>query len=291
MRMWPDCVPCILGMTVNLARDVGLDEAALKDAMRGVLSMDFVRERASALQAPLVVAEIWAQLVALAGEPDPLRAQKDSQNEAALRLLPVAEAYVRDSPDPLMAALKLSIAGNVLDTMVGPLGAPDGGFLEETVRRSLDSGALEEVRRRLQDARAIAYLTDNCGEIVFDRLLIETIRACRDVDITVVVRGAPVINDATLEDAVATGLTGAARVVGNGDPNPLPSTMLSRVSPDVRRTIEGADLVISKGGANFELLEEEAGLAGKVTFLMHAKCHPLCTIHRTPPGGLILCNR
>ena len=291
MRMWPDCVPCILGMTVNLARDVGLDEAALQDVMRGVLSMDFVRERASELQAPPVVAEIWARLVAVAGEPDPLRPQKDSQNEAALRLFPVAEAYVRNNLDPLAAALKLSIAGNVLDTMVGPLGVPDDGFMEETARRSLDPGALEELRGRLREARTIAYLTDNCGEIVFDRLLIETIQAGRHVGITVVVRGAPVINDATLEDAVATVLSDAARVVGNGMPDPLPSTMLSRVSPDVRLAIEGADLVISKGGANFELLEEEAGLAGKVTFLMHAKCHPFCTIHRTPPGGLIICNR
>ena len=172
MRMWPDCVPCILWMTVNLARDVGLDEAALHDVMRGVLSMDFVRERASELQAPPVVAEIWARLVAVAVEPDPLRPQKDGQNEAALRLFPVAEAYVRNNLDPLAAALKLSIAGNVLDTMVGPLGVPDYGFMEETARRSLDPGALEELRWRLREARTIAYLTDNCGEIVFDRLLI-----------------------------------------------------------------------------------------------------------------------
>ena len=291
MRMWPDCVPCILGMTVNLARDVGLDDTALKDVMRGVLAMGFVRDGSSELRAPLVVADIWARLVALAGNPDPLRSQKDAQNEAALGLLPLAEAYVSGNPDPLAAALKLGIAGNVLDTMVGPLGAPDDGFLEETARRSLDPGALEELRRRLRDARTITYLTDNCGEIVFDGLLIETIQTGRDVDITVVMRGASVINDATLDDAVTAGLLATACVVGNGDPNPLPSTMLSRVSPDVRRIIEGADLVISKGGANFELLEEEAGLAGKVTFLMHAKCHPLCSLHRAPPGGLILCNR
>jgi len=112
----------------------------------------------------------------------------------------------------------------------------------------------------LERARRVAYLTDNAGEIVFDRLLIETIKQAASLEVVCVVKSVPVLNDATLAEAKLVGIDRLATVMENGINGPLPGTILARCSGDVRRLIEDADLIISKGGGNFDTLDEEIGL-------------------------------
>ena len=98
------------------------------------------------------------------------------------------------------------------------------------------------------------------------------------------------VNDATITDALAVGLDAVADIVGNGITEPLPGTDLSKVSQRVRRLVEEADLVISKGGANYEMLDEEPALAGKTTFVLFGKCDPLCGSHGAERNDLIVFN-
>lgn len=149
-------------------------------------------------------------------------------------------------------------------------------------------GSLEE---RVRHAARVVYFTDNCGEIVFDRLLLETITRISKLEVTAVTRSLPVLNDATVEDAKVVGLYGVVPVIENGISVPLPATMLAWTSPEVRGLVEKADLVIAKGGANYECLSEDESLAGRVTFLFQGKCLPLCRAAEVGLGSLVVLNK
>lgn len=291
MRVWPECLSCLLASTVNVARQVTQDDEQVRRLVERNLRLKPFRGSVFDTFAAYSTMEMWQLVVEMAGDPNPLAEKKRQQNAAALGFLPEAREAVAKSADPLVASLKLCIAGNVLDTMVGPLRPPVRQMIAEVERQELDESALVEFLRRLHAARSILYLTDNCGEIVFDRLFLERLEHERVVDVVLVARGLPTINDATVEDALAVGLDAVARVIGNGISIPLPSTDLDLVSEEVRNLVGEADLVISKGGANFELLDERPELQGRVTFLMHGKCGPLCGVHGAAPGDLIVSNR
>lgn len=149
---------------------------------------------------------------------------------------------------------------------------------------------IEVLRERLSKTRRLVYFTDNCGEIVFDRLFLEVISRIYDLDITIVTRTLPVLNDATLQNALSAGLGEIAEVVENGIQEPLAGTILAKVSPQVRSLVERADLLISKGGANYDCLTEEPTVAGETTYLLHGKCYPYCFENNVPMGTLIIRN-
>ena len=160
--------------------------------------------------------------------------------------------------DPLRAALGYAMTGNFID--FGAMDSVDEGKLSALLadapeRVAPDTPAYLELVRDLAAARRLVLLTDNCGEIVMDKLLAETIhRLYPSLEITVLVRGGPVLNDATMEDAVQVGfdhLEGIT-VMGNGDR--LAGTALDRISPEAHRAITEADLIIAKGQGNYETL-------------------------------------
>jgi hypothetical protein len=142
---------------------------------------------------------------------------------------------------------------------------------EEDIKRSLSqslagpfAGDLDSFRAAISEAGEILYLADNTGEIVFDRLLIERLPA---PGITVAVRGAAVLNDATLADARVAGLDQVAQVIDNG--SGAPGTILGECSAAFRERFESADMIIAKGQGNFETL---AGGPGNIFFLLKVKC-------------------
>ncbi len=170
------------------------------------------------------------------------------------------------SEDPLRTAIRLAIAGNVIDSGINS--ALTESQVEEAVAESLaaplDRKSLEGFRDATGQARDILYLGDNAGEIVFDRLLIEQLN-CEKV--TFVVRSGPIINDATMEDAMAAGLTDIVRVIDNG--SDAPGTILEDCSEQFRRHFNEADLVIAKGQGNYETLND---VLGRVFFILRLKC-------------------
>jgi len=219
---------------------------------------------------------------------DPLKDRRTEQNRKALNIYPFVKELLHESTDPILEALKFAIAGNSIDAMLDAKSGIDRKMI--SFLSGINPKAVEEFKKRLEKAGKIVYFTDNCGEIVFDRLLIETMRAEYDCRITVITRTVPVLNDATLEDALSVGLGEVASVMENGIKEPLPGTILSKVSPEVLAAVNEADLVISKGGANYETLTEEDGITGKTTYLFQAKCYPYCKAHNVPLGALIVYN-
>jgi uncharacterized protein with ATP-grasp and redox domains len=186
----------------------------------------------------------------------------------ALEILPELERIVASAADPFSAAVRMAIAGNVID-----FGAP-GGVTDDLRRelvgaldRPLTGGgeaAVARLREAASAARSILYLTDNAGEIVLDRLLIE--RLPRGA-VTVAVRSAPAINDALVEDAETAGLDRLAEVIGSG--STIPGTLVDQCFSSFVERFRAADLVISKGQGNYETMSDERG---PIFFLLRAKC-------------------
>ncbi|NLT35243.1 MAG: DUF89 family protein [Gaiellales bacterium] len=292
MKAWPDCLPCVLSLVISTARRNGLDDERVRAVMERVLDAGIVSLGSFSHQPSYDLAAAWRLLTDFTGEADALRKDKIRQNQQALLLYPEAHAYVVSAPDPLANALKLAIAGNMLDAVINVDTAAPDTLLRSLESLALDAEELAELRRRLSSASSLVYLTDNCGEVVFDRLLLQVIRKNWIVETTVVVKETPTLNDVTMTEALEVGIDhDCDRLLGNGTQEPLPSTDLSLVSDEVRKLVEGASLIISKGIGNFEVLEEDPSVAGRITFLIHAKCTPMAALHGVREGSLILVNR
>jgi uncharacterized protein with ATP-grasp and redox domains len=288
--IWPDCIPCILRMSLDVGGLASMDESQLRELVREVLNSPYLSGEGCKVTPPEVIRDVWLKIYELTGEADPVKPVKAQENRKALQSYPVAKEVVSKSPDPLLQAVKLAAIGNSLDLMGDAKEEPMREINETLSKFVVDSGAVEALKGRLSKARRLVYLGDNCGEIVFDRLFIEFIRETHDPDVTFVTRTFPVLDDATLQDALTVGMDKVARVMENGISEPLPGTILEKASPQVRGLIEESDLVISKGGGNHDTLTEEESLSGKVSYLVQAKCHPYCTIYQVPLGALIVHN-
>ena len=200
------------------------------------------------------------------GDPDPYRQVKARSNALALSLYPALKERIRMSADRFASAVRLAIAGNVID--FGCRSDLGDDEVRQAITDAMD-GAFDEVavanlRREISGAKDILYLADNAGEIIFDRLLIEEMPMDR---ITLAVRGSPVINDATRSDAEAAGVTALVAVIDNG--SDVPGTILECCSSYFRDRFAQCDLVIAKGQGNFETLGEEDQ---NIFFLLKVKC-------------------
>jgi damage-control phosphatase, subfamily I len=202
---------------------------------------------------------------------------KTRLNRIAIELLPKLRTEVQSSGFPLMTAARIAIAGNMLD--MGVNGNITEADVRQAVRQALSEpfyGEQELFQQAIAKARSILYLTDNAGEIAFDRLLIEQISPER---VTLAVRGAPVINDATLVDARAVGLDEIVEIIDNG--SDAPGTLLDDCNQEFRCRFAEADLIIAKGQGNFESLSNQPG---NLFFLFKVKC-PVAANHIMQPVG------
>ena len=198
---------------------------------------------------------------------DPFASKKDHYTQLALRMYPQLKAVVQASPHRLNAAVRVAAAGNVID--LGILDRDDVDLMEvlnEVVTRGFAVDECDLFEARLATADHVLYLLDNAGETVFDRVLIEEL-AVSGVRTTVVAKTQAILNDATMDDAVAAGLDDVADLIGNG--SPMIGTDLESCSAEFLRHFHAGDLVVSKGQANFETLD---GSADRIFFILKAKC-------------------
>jgi uncharacterized protein with ATP-grasp and redox domains len=272
-----DCIPCLLKLSLSAVRKITNDQGMIEAFFKKILMLDALSGLKWDMTPPEVLEIIALELAKISGgNPDPFSKVKNEQNHKALSLYPWLMERVDQSINPFSTAVKLSIAGNLVDSMIGD----DVQTLKEEVQKVLERelNSLETITfwEKIASSKMILYFGDNCGEIVFDRVLIETIKKNAKADIIFVVRGDAALNDITLKEAFSVGMHRVAGIIQNGISGPLPGTILSRCSPETQALVEKADLVISKGGANYETLSQY-GAAGKdTTFLTIAKCLPFC---------------
>ena len=210
--------------------------------------------------------------------------EKEVANKVLLKDSDFWEDYIRKSKDPFATAAKLAVVGNIIDygahSLEGDLVTQIMGLLKQPVL--LDE--TEALRNSLKKAKRVLYLGDNAGEMVFDKLFIQTIN---HPNLTYVTRGKPVINDVTLVDAKEIGMSSVCKVMDNG--SDAPSTLFSICSSEFIKAYQESDLIISKGQGNFEGLEDKRD--PKVFFLLIAKCQPIAELLGIPPKNLVITRR
>jgi uncharacterized protein with ATP-grasp and redox domains len=275
MLFKPDCIPCILNMSLSTMRRLQLDEHIIEGVYRNILEIPALQGHTWNITNEEVVELVFKKIMQNIDSTDPFYEEKLKQNKMILDLYPGLKHSVNAAPDPLYEAVKLAIIGNSVDFMMTAKSMDTLGLIKERMAYTLPEETFKEFVGKLHLTRRLLYVGDNAGEIVFDKLLIETIKAGQDIEVFFIVRSVPVLNDATLKEAHYVGMDKVATVLENGINSPFPGTFFKRCSREVRELGEGADLIVSKGGANFDTLDEERKrLHMNITFMLLSKCYP-----------------
>jgi len=288
MKIHPDCRPCLLKQMETTARAAGADEDTLRKVASAITSeLDHVWE--DYLTPPAVSTPLYHLTGRICGVEDPFLAIKVRFTREALKLLPELENLVQKSPDPLDTAVRISIAGNIIDFGTGEHGGSSlaGGFdLKDTLYKFLEKPLfiddLPEMRQGVSEAESILYIGDNAGETVFDRPLLELLGSGR---VVYAAKERAIINDATVKDAALAGIPLHARLISNG--SGTPGTILEECSAEFRGLFERADLVIAKGQGNFETLTELKP-DGRIFMLFTVKCPVAANYINASMGDMVV---
>ena len=280
MKARLDCIPCILRQVLRASQYSHLppeiQEKILRESMNALLKEEWSKT-------PPELAHIAHKIARKYAKGDPYKEVKKKSNDEALSLYPKLKKIVDESDDPLRTAIRIAIAGNIID-----FGALEEYNIEKTVNEVLHKKFAYDdyplFKKILKNAKSILYFADNAGEIVFDKLLIEKIKEIKDYKITLVVKAGPIINDATLEDVKYIGLDkliNDIRYISNGEIG------YERNSPEVKSWIKEHDLTISKGQGNYEGLSEFQG----IFYMLMVKCPVIAEDINANVGDIILLYR
>lgn len=231
---------------------------------------------------PIIGAAIHNAIKVASGIDDPYAAVKHKYNLIAMEIADKLRPRLAESSEPLHLSAKAAIAGNIID--FGNSGDFD---LLATVERVLSEplwlDRFEEFSAAVNRAQTILYLTDNTGEIAFDRLLLEQIKIHSSARISVAVKSGPMINDATIDDALEVGLDRVATIMETG--LVIPGTLPEQSSAEFLDLFYSADMVISKGQGNFETLDENRRA---IFYLFQTKCNFVADLLGCPENSAIL---
>ncbi len=230
--------------------------------------------------APAFSRELHQVLKLYSKNTDPYLEIKKQSNDRVLALYPTLKKLVLESANPFDTALRLAIAGNIID-----FGVSNQYDLDATIDKVLKSdfsiNHSYELKEALSNAKTVLYLGDNSGEIVLDKLFIETIM---HPNLHFAVRGAPVINDVTIDDARYVGIYKVADVISNG--YDAPSTIIDKCSEEFQKHFNDADVIISKGQGNLEGLLHKTHKT--VFFLLMVKCDVIAEALGVKKGDFVV---
>ena len=277
MRTYLDCYPCVLRQALSAARLVTDDEPSQHEVLIETLAL--LQQLPPDVTPPEIAFAVHGIVRARLSTADPYRDAKAESTRLALALYPQLKDLVAKSEDPLDAAVRLAIAGNIIDFGMGD-SIPDlWATVERVLAAPLAIDHLADLRKSLDAADHVLYLADNAGETVFDRVLIEQLPS----PVIYAVKGGAVLNDATRDDALAAGLDACSTIVDNG--SAAPGTIRDLCSAEFRELFDAAPLIIAKGQANYETLSE----AGPRVFcVLQAKCPVIAADLGAPVGGSIV---
>jgi hypothetical protein len=284
MKTYLDCFPCMLRQALEAARMANADVEQQRAVLNRVMELlAMVPVDNTPAETGYHVHRIVREMT---GVRDPYRLVKEEATSKALPLVPRLREIVAQADDPLEQAVRIAIAGNIIDFAPDKVMNPSKDIqftlkatLERVLHQPLAINDLEALRRALSKAQRVLYLADNAGETVFDRVLIEIL----EQPVIYAVKGGPTLNDATQEDAVVAGLGEVAEIVSTG--SDAPGTVLESCSPAFRQLYDQAELIIAKGQANHEALGEGDG---RLFFLLQVKCSVLGRELGAEPGSIIL---
>jgi len=278
VRVHLDCFPCFLRQSI-IALRLGTRDAALQGKILKAILGEV--ERSDTSRPPAYATTFIHRTIRQLLQKDPFHAIKSEYNQIALSLYPFLKKLVKESADPLWTASRLAVAGNVID-----FGIFTSVDIEGTVKRALHSPfAVDEYQAfkdALSDTEEVLYLLDNAGEIVFDKILIETMKS-RGKKVIAVVKGSPVLNDCTMADAAEAGLPAICSVIDNG--SDAVGTIIEWASGDFQKRYAQAQFIVSKGQGNFETVSDTTKT---IAYLFQSKCEVVSRELGLSLGSMIL---
>lgn len=276
MKTYLDCLPCFMNQALRAGRIATNDEKKIKELLVsiGELIKDIPMENTP----PETGEIIYRKIREITGVNDPYKQIKEANIKEALSLYPELKKIVKKSDNKLLKAIRIAIAGNVIDH-----GVSKKFNIFEDVQKILKQNFaildFDEFVKQLEKAKSILYLGDNAGESVFDKILIEELGK----SVIYAVRDIPVINDLTIEDAIASGLDQVAEIISSG--STAPATILNLCNDEFLEKFDKADMVISKGQGNYEGLSD---VKRSVFFLLNTKCHVIANDLNVKEGDIVL---
>lgn len=276
MKTYLDCLPCFLNQALRAARIATDDEKKIKMILDEVGMM--LRNIPLDSTPPESGRLIYNKVKEITGISDPYKKIKKESTQKALSLYPFLKNRLEKSKDKLLTAIRIAIAGNIID-----FGTNWDFDIENETYKVLEMNFAvcdyNGFKNKLDKAPKILYIGDNAGECVFDRILIEEIKK----PVTYVVRGLPIINDATYEDAVQAGIDGVATILSSG--TDAPGTILETCSPEFKEVYKNSEFIISKGQGNYEALSKERR---PIFFLLKTKCNVVADDIGVSNGDIVL---
>jgi uncharacterized protein with ATP-grasp and redox domains len=278
MRTYLDCFPCFIEQALRAGRIATNDEKKIKRIL------DEVGRLLSSIPLESTPPEsgkiIYQKVSEITGIPDPYKEIKRESTEKALTLYPSLRNEIKKEKDTLLTAIRIAIAGNVID-----FGANSNFNIEqeidEILRKDFAICDYEKFKVQLNESNEILYIGDNAGECVFDRVLIEEMKK----PVTYVVRDVPIINDATYEDAIQAGIDKVATIISSG--TDAPGTILGTCNAEFKKIYDNSKFIISKGQGNYEAFSNERR---PIFFLLKAKCHVIANDIGVDKGDIVLKN-
>jgi uncharacterized protein with ATP-grasp and redox domains len=265
MKSALDCVPCFVDHALHVAQMVTEDPEKQFEIVKRALAE--VSKMNLDMAPPEMARTIHGIIKEVAGIEDAYREVKDKSTDFALKLLPALYEDLKKFDDDFEARIRLTIAGNIIDFGADRRFDLDTAHerITEVMTMAIDIEAIKFLKQRMDKAKNIFYIADNCGEAVFDRLLIEKYKD----KITLGVRGFPILNDITPREVPLSGLDSLVKnVIDTGDSTP--GVLLKYSKPEFVEAFNTADLIIAKGQGNFESLSDTER---PICFLLRVKCH------------------
>jgi uncharacterized protein with ATP-grasp and redox domains len=285
MKVHPRCKPCLIEQSERTFDVLNLDDEEKHTNLKHI--EEFINERFSSER---ITAELGTEVhkeLKRITKSDPYTIEKERSNEAALKLVPYAKSLIESSDDPLYQSFKIAIAGNLIDFGTYDFDIDEKG--QELKDALLDDFVIDDfdrIKEKIKKASKILYLLDNAGEIVFDRLAIEEIQEVGPA-VTAAVKSGPIVNDATMEDAITAGIDEVCTLIESGTDSV--GVNLEESSEEFLEELKTSDLIIAKGQGHFETMED---MKLPVAFLLKAKCRTVAdALGVKPKSSVAFFNR
>jgi len=288
MKIQPECVPCLLKRILFETELSTTDTATQTTTIRTACSL-LARLYDPQVCSATIATKIHEAAYEALKNTDPYKTMKEQSNSIATTLIPKIESLIRNSPDPLKTSMLCAIIGNMMDFGIdGSSTHPQmlTDIFDRLYAEGLGHDDYEKLRNHLRKATRLVLFTDNCGEIVFDKLLCRELKTYNPtLHITVVVKGEPILSDATEKDARAVSLsevvdellTTGCFAVG---------VDFQRLPSDVAKALDQADLIIAKGMANYESFSETT--YRPIAYLLRTKCNAIARSMHLPKDKSVI---
>lgn len=280
MKVHLECIPCLLRQALEATKISTTNEIMREVALREVTIYLSNEQWAKIL--PELGTNVHRIVKRVTGNADPYNQLKEKYNYMALELYPKLETIVENSEDPLLAAAKVAITGNVID--FGPkVDINLEKEIEDVLSNELAINDIDKLKESILGSRKVLYLADNAGETVFDRIFLEELLK-QDVEVTYAVKDTPILNDATFQDAEIAGITKIANVISIG--TDCMGVLFRECSTKFLKEFENSNFVISKGQGNYESLNDIQHK--EIFFLLKVKCPIIAEDIGVKTGSAIL---